>query len=80
MFELLRVEFRVVALARDEDGTVTGEQSVVEGAAYPAGLDRIADAAREAIEKANAESHGTASVGERGPRELAEDMQALVDG
>jgi hypothetical protein len=49
--ELLRVEFRVIGLHRDEDGTILGEEPIGEGAVYPSGLDEFADKVRAHVEK-----------------------------
>lgn len=49
MIELLKVEFRVVGLLRDEDGSVREEVTVAQGAAYAAGLDNLADEVRKIV-------------------------------
>lgn len=56
MIELLRVDFRIVGLHRDENGGITGESVVGEGTAHAAGLDDLPRGIRDAVEKANAET------------------------
>jgi hypothetical protein len=50
--ELLRVEFRVVALVRNDDGIPAGEQPLAEGAVYPAALDEFPAEVRGIIKNA----------------------------
>jgi hypothetical protein len=50
--ELLRVEFRVVALVRDDEGVPSAEQALAEGAVYPAALDKLPDEVRRIVQEA----------------------------
>jgi hypothetical protein len=51
MSELLRVEFRIVMLDRDENGVICGERPIAEGTVSPARLDEFPDAVREHASK-----------------------------
>jgi hypothetical protein len=53
--ELLRVDFRIVGIERDEDGQITGERVLGDGTAHPAGLDKLPDSVRKVVDEANAE-------------------------
>jgi hypothetical protein len=50
--ELLRVEFRVVALERDDSGVPVAEHELAQGVAYPGRLDELPDSIRSYVEQA----------------------------
>ena len=54
--ELLRVEFRIYAIERNEDGNISGERVIGDGVAYPPGLPLIPDEINKVILQAN-EAH-----------------------
>ena len=56
--ELLRLDFRIVGLVRDENGQITGEQVLGEGTAHAAGLDDLPESIRKVVDEANAEHLG----------------------
>lgn len=47
--ELLRVDFRVVALERDDEGVPTGERVLADGQAFAGGLDDLPAAVRKVL-------------------------------
>lgn len=51
--ELLRVEFRVVVLDRNDDGQPVGERTA-EGVVYAAALDQLPDSIRQTVTQAGA--------------------------
>lgn len=51
--ELLRVEFRIVGLNRDEKGDITGSDVIADGVAYPTGLDDLPASIRRVVDEAN---------------------------
>lgn len=50
--ELLKVEFQIVGLRRDEDGTPVEEVPLAQGSAYAKGLDSLPDEVRSVVEQA----------------------------
>lgn len=51
MSELLRVEFRIVMVDRDENGVICAERPIAEGMVSPSRLDEFPDAVREHASK-----------------------------
>lgn len=56
--ELLRVEFRIVGLSRDENGEITGSDVLADGVAYPTGLDDLPASIRRVVAEANVPEGG----------------------
>jgi hypothetical protein len=57
--ELLKVEFRVIGLRRDDDGTPVEEIELAQGACYAKALDALAGGVRKVIEEAAAKDGQT---------------------
>lgn len=62
MLELLRVEFRVIGLERDNNGVAQAERVLGEGAVYPVALDMLPSEIRELVDQRNEQSDAATLV------------------
>lgn len=52
--ELLRIDFRIITVTRDAEGSITGERMIAEGAVYPPALDQFPGEVRSLVARAQA--------------------------